>query len=132
MRVSTKILIFSFLFVALCAAVSAVAAAEPDKRWVHFSYDRSKAGTDYYYDSESVTFLSNNRVSVWLKRTTSRGQEVMLTEIECSGSMFRTVQPYKPLFGKPDKTSYAAYGWLQIPPDSEVHQVRLILCTTKR
>jgi hypothetical protein len=132
MRLSARIFILSILFAAACAAVSPVAAAEPDKRWVHFSYERSKAGTDYYYDSESVTFLSNNRVSVWLKRTSSKGQEVMHTEIECSGSMFRTIQPYKPLFRKPDKTSYSEYGWLEIPPDSEIHQLRMILCTTKR
>jgi hypothetical protein len=132
MRLSAKMFIFFILFVAACAAISPAAAAEPDKRWVHFSYERSKAGTDYYYDSESVTFLSNNRVSVWLKRTSSKGQEVMHTEIECSGSMFRTIQPYKPLFRKTDKTSYSEYGWLEIPPDSEIHQLRMILCTTKR
>ena len=132
MRLSAKIVIFLSFLAALCISTNTAAAAEVDKRWVHFSYERAKAGVDYFYDSENVAFLSNNRVSVWIKRTSSRGQEVMHTEIECSGSMFRTIQPYKPLFGKPDKTSFSEYGWLEIPPDSEVHQLRMILCKSRR
>jgi len=132
MRQSARILVIAILFTAAWAGAASVASAEQDKRWVHFSYERTKMGIDYYYDSENVTFLSNNRVSAWLKRTSSRGQEVMHLEIECSGTLFRTIQPYKPLFSKPDKTSYSEYGWLEIPPDSEVHQLRMILCKQKK
>ena len=132
MRLSVRILVSAILITASWVAVFSAAAAEQDKRWVPFAYERTRAGVDYSYDSENVTFLSNNRVSAWLKRTSSRGQEVMHLEIECSGTLFRTIQPYKPLFSKPDKTSYSEYGWLEIPPDSEVHQLRLILCKQKK
>lgn len=99
-----------------------------EKRWVHFTYDTKLQDTDYYYDRETVRYLSDNRVSAWLKIASPQKEELIHLEVECSGSMFRTIEPYKPLLGRPDKTSYAQYGWLEIPPDSEVFLLRKALC----
>jgi hypothetical protein len=109
-------------------AMTPLAAFGQEKRWVNFTFDKDTPGIEYYYDRETVSYLSDNRVSVWLKIASPQGEELIHTEIECSGSMFRTIEPYKPLWEKPVKTSHAQYGWLEIPPDSEVYLLKKILC----
>ena len=103
-----------------------------DPRWVYFSYDSNQQGIRYYYDKQTVAYLSDNRVRVWLKAASPAGEELIQTEIECAGGMFRTIQPYKPLIGKGVKTSYAEYGWLDITPGSEVDLMKKIVCKPKR
>ena len=128
MRLSKKFVLFCSLLPALFVATLSPGADTQGTRSAHFSYDKNIQGTDYYYDRDNVEYLSDNRVSTWLRITSPDGEDFIRTEIECSGSMFRTVQPYKPLIFKADKLSYAAYGWLPIPPDSEIHLLRKILC----
>ena len=132
MRSFARSMIFCFLFFAACAVVSPLHAAGQDKRWVRFAYDKQTAGTDYYYDAESLTYLSNNRASVWMKTVSpGGGEDVLHLEIECSGTMFRTIRPYKALFSPPSTTSSLEYGWVEIPPDSEVHQLKKHVCRPK-
>ncbi len=128
MKPSAKLVLVCFLFLALFTMTGSLYAQNQDKQWVRFTYDKDKADTNYYYDRQAVQYLSENRVSTWLRIGTPEGDDFILVEIECSTPMFRTVQPYKPLFFKPDKTSYVAYGWLEVPPDSEIYLLRNILC----
>lgn len=99
-----------------------------DKRWVYFSYDKNQAGTDYFYDRETVAFTGQNRVSAWMKVVSSGSEELIHVEIECFGKMFRTITGYTPFLGKQTKDSYVAYGWLEIPPDSEIYLLSKIVC----
>lgn len=131
MKVSTKAILFFFVAALVCVTVAPFSAHGQDKRWVRFTFEKGNTGISYYYDRETVAYLSDNRVGVWLKIASPDGEELIQTEIECSGSMFRTIQPYKPLFEKSVKTSFAAYGWLEIPPDSEVYLLKKILCKPK-
>ncbi|HEY3276556.1 MAG TPA: hypothetical protein VGJ94_08040 [Syntrophorhabdaceae bacterium] len=128
MRRSIEAILLCSFVALLCMAVLPMNARGQDKRWVHFTFDKNLQNTDYYYDRETVRYLSDNRVSVWLKIASPQSEELLHLEIECSGSMFRTIEPYKPLFGSPVKTSYAQYGWLEVPPDSEVFLLKKALC----
>lgn len=127
-----KIILFCCLLVAFCPKPDTLRADEQKRRWVYFAYDKNLGETTYYYDPETMAYLNDNRVSVWLKVASQGNEELIHTEIECSGSMFRTVQPYKPFLEKIDKTSYAVYGWLEIPPDSEIHLLKKAVCKPKQ
>lgn len=128
MRSFTRFVIFSFIFFVVCVIITPLHAAEQERRWVRFAYDKEQAGTDYFYDAESVAYLSNNRASVWMKTVSSGSEEILHLEIECSGTMFRTILPHKPFLSKPSTTSSLEYGWVEIPPDSEVHQLKKRVC----
>ncbi|MBA4418253.1 MAG: hypothetical protein C0392_10145 [Syntrophus sp. (in: bacteria)] len=121
------ILCCSILF-ALSIAFVPLNAISQDRRWVSFSNDKNSTGTEYYYDRETVAYMPQNRVSVWLKVVSSGDEELIHTEIECFGRMFRTIAGPKPLFMKRDNRSYVANGWLDIPPDSEVYLLSKIVC----
>jgi hypothetical protein len=99
-----------------------------DKRWVYFSYDKNEEGTNYYYDRETIVYSGQNRVSVWMKIASPSGEELLQTEIECFGRMFRTIVGPQSFFGSRSKESYVAYGWLDIPPDSEIYLLSKIVC----
>jgi hypothetical protein len=131
MRSFTGSVIFCFLFFAACAIITPLHAAEQDKRWVRFAYDKEASGTEYYYDAETVQYLSNNRASVWMKVLSSGSEDMLHMEIECSGTMFRTIRPYESFFSRSSSTSYVEYGWVEIPPDSEVHQLKKRVCRPK-
>jgi hypothetical protein len=99
-----------------------------DKRWVYFSYDKNEAGTEYYYDRETVSYTGQNRANVWMKIVSPGAEDFLQIEIECFGKMFRTITAPKSFFGTSDKKSYLGYGWLDIPPDSEIYLLSKIVC----
>ena len=106
--------------------------------WLYFSKDKYSWNTKYYYDSESVQYFPDNHVSVWLKVCSQSGEQFLLTELTCSGSLFRVIQPpsrdaWDRLYQKqPNQTQYAVSGWLQIPPDSEVNILKKLLCNNPK
>lgn len=102
--------------------------------WLYFARDASTPDTKYYYDLESVRYYSRDHVRVWIKNTGPSGGQTTETEINCAGRMFRLVQsPPKDMWNKlfrtqPSKTEYVVGGWLEIPPGSEMHVLRKLLC----
>ncbi len=118
------------ILLAPCHGTSQDRSVTPhDKRWVRFAYDKNEVGIDYYYDSETVKHIGQNRVNVWMKTTSPPGGEDFLQmEIECFGKMFRTITAPKSFFRSSDKKSYLGYGWLDIPPDSEVNLLSKLVC----
>lgn len=128
MKLSTKSVILSLIFFAASALTAPAFAGEQDKRWVHFAEGRTSA-RDYYYDQETVAYLSNNRVSVWMKVVSQpTREETSRVEIECSGTAFRTIEPGKPTRGQTLSTASIEYGWAEIPPDSEIQALKKRVC----
>jgi hypothetical protein len=121
--------IASVLLFSLC---SAWAGAEKN-RWVYFCKDKNQAGVKYFYDSETVEYLPDSRVRVWLKVAKSSEDQVLHTEIDCSGGLFTVVRHPKEFDiwrwrTETDKSKYMPGRWHEIPPDSEVHLLGKILC----
>ena len=102
--------------------------------WLYFARDASSPSKKYYYDLESVRYNSNDHVSTWIKMSGALGEQTMEAEINCSGRLFRLIQtPPKDMWDtllrtKPSRTQYVVAGWFEIPPDSEIHILRKLLC----
>ncbi len=105
-----------------------------------FARDINSISTKYYYDLESVKYYSENRVSASIKIGNSKEGQTLLTEINCSGRLFRIIQPptvdmtgwleylQNKIVKKSQKNQYIVSGWLEIPPDSEINILRRQLC----
>ena len=111
--------------------------------WVFFAREFGSSSTKYYYDLESVRYFSADHVSVWIKMGSSptSGGKTLQTEINCPGRLFRVVQNPKVAWtGWWDffedtqglKRQYVVGGWLDIPPDSEMHNLKKILCNNPK
>lgn len=113
--------------------LSSVAGAS--EGWLYFGRDKSSAKTKYYYDVDSVRYASTDHVSAWMKIRQPSGEQILETEINCSGRLFRvlrnpTTDFWETLWQtpRPVRTQYVAGEWLEIPPDSEMNSLRKILC----
>lgn len=102
--------------------------------WLYFARDGSSPSTKYYYDLESVRYNSKDRVNAWIKMSGVLREQTMEVEINCSGRLFRLIQtPPEDMWDtllrtKPSRTQYVVGGWFEIPPDSEMHILRKLLC----
>ncbi|OPY80403.1 MAG: hypothetical protein A4E65_01513 [Syntrophorhabdus sp. PtaU1.Bin153] len=129
-RASRLYVVTSFLGFLLLSSV-----AGASEGWLYFGRDKSSAKIKYYYDAESVRYTSADHVSAWMKIRQPSGEQMLETEINCSGRLFRvfrnpTTDFWETLWQKPRpiKTRYVAGEWLGIPPDSEMNSLRKILC----
>jgi hypothetical protein len=128
MKTWMRFILFCSILFAFSIALVPLSATSQDKRWVLFSHDQHATETQYYYDKDTVTYMPQNRVNVWIKIVSSGDEELIQTEIECFGRMFRTIAGPKPFFMTRDNKSYVAYGWVNIPPNSEVYLLSKIVC----
>jgi hypothetical protein len=105
-----------------------------DDRWKYVCYDINDVSTKYYYDSETVNYISTNQVDVYLKIVSPKKQQILLLEIACASNMFHLIEsPFDKLGpfdtpGKRVKTVYIAGKWRIIPPDSEVYLLSKLIC----
>ncbi|HBA55462.1 MAG TPA: hypothetical protein DCZ04_13670 [Syntrophorhabdus aromaticivorans] len=109
--------------------------ADASEGWLYFGRDKSSENTKYYYGADSVRYASADHVSAWMKIRQPSGDQILETEINCSGRLFRvlrnpTTDFWETLWQKPRPivTQYVVSGWLEIPPDSEMSSLRKILC----
>lgn len=127
-----SIILIMVLVIGLAALQPPITQAEDG--WLYFAGDASLPGTKYYYDLESIRYYSRDRVRAWIKIKGSLKEHTMEAEINCSGRLFRLVQtPPKDMWDKllctrPSQTQYIVAGWQEIPPGSEMHVLRKLLC----
>ena len=123
------VLLLGFVFLlTLVFALISVRLEAVEERWIYFSYDINLAGVKYYYDSHTITRLSEDKVSVWLKIASSYEERLLQTEISCPSGMFRIVEGPRNFWGNKSKTSSVARGWVVIFPNSEVYLLSKIVC----
>jgi hypothetical protein len=133
-----KLFILLILIITFSLPILLSPPVNASEGWLYFSRDKYSWNTKYYYDSESVQYFPDNHVSVWMKVCGQSGEQFLLTELTCSGSLFRVIQPpprdaWDWLYQKqPNQTQYVVSGWLQIPPDSEVNILRKLLCSNPK
>lgn len=129
-----KLLVIPALIIMLSGFFLFPCHSVASEEWLYFSRDKCSPSTKYYYNVESVRYFPDNHSSAWMKVCSSGGEQFFHTEVSCSSSMFRIVQPpprdiWDIVYKKgPNKTQYVVSGWLEIPPDSEVNILRRILC----
>jgi len=99
-----------------------------DSRWKYICYDINDVGTRYYYDSETITYISTNQIDVWMKITSPAKQQILLLEIACASNMFHLLESPFDFWGKRVKTVYTAGRWRMIPPDSEIYLLSKLVC----
>ena len=133
-----KSLILFMLIITLSLPIISSQLANASGGWLYFSKDRSSPSTKYYYNSESLQYFSDNHVSVWMKIQSATGEQSLLTEITCSGRLFRVIQApsrdfWDELYNKKsNETQYVVSGWLEIPPDSEVNILKGLVCNNPK
>ncbi len=130
------ITLFIVIYCLVCVPFELIAG----NGWLFFARDINSISTKYYYDLESVKYYSDNRVSASIKIGNSKEGQTLLTEINCSGRLFRIIQPpsvdmtgwleylQNKIVKKSQKNQYIVSGWLEIPPDSEINILRRQLC----
>ena len=121
----TVLTVFFFLFIAGAFAQTKEAA---DNRWKYIAYDINEANTNYYYDSETVKYISTNQVDVWLKIDSPSEQKLLHLEIACGSGMFHLMDNPVNIWGKKIKTKYTAGRWVVTPPNSEVYLLSKLIC----
>ena len=132
-RLFTYIFTITLLFSFVASTYSQTKETQND-RWKYICYDIKDVSTKYYYDTETVTYISTNQVDVWLKIASPGKQQLLLLEIACASNMFHLIEsPFDKLGpfdtpGKRVKTVYIAGKWRIIPPDSEVYLLSKLIC----
>jgi hypothetical protein len=123
-------LIFIFVIAAITGLSERMEASDNNGRWIYICSDIDQADMKYYYDSETVTYISNNQVSVWMRIDTSKSKPQLLhLEIACASNMFHLMEnSIDYLWGNRIKTSYIAGRWIKTPPDSEVYLLSKLVC----
>jgi len=109
-------------------ALSQPGGGQKDERWKYICYDINDARTTYYYDSETIDYISTNQVDVWLKISSPIKPQILRLEIACASGMFHLIESPFDIWGKRIKTAYIAGNWRIIPPDSEVYLLSKLVC----
>ncbi len=109
-------------------AYSQAGGEAKDERWKYICFDINDAKTAYYYDSETIDYISTNQVDVWLKIGSSTKAQTLRLEIACASGMFHLIESPFDIWGKRVKTAYIAGNWRVIPPDSEVYLLSKLIC----
>jgi hypothetical protein len=123
------VLIAVFLVVTIAALHTAAEASDKNSRWIYICNDIDQADMEYYYDSETVKYISDNQVSVWMRIASPYNRPQLLhLEIACASSMFHLMENSIDLWGNRIKTSYIAGRWIETPPDSEVYLLSKLVC----
>ena len=128
----------SFSLIMLAGLIFFSNHAIASEEWLLFSKDKYSSGTKYYYDVGSIQYFPDNHLSVLMKVCSSMGEQFLHTEISCTSSLFRVVQPpsrdlWDILYEKGvNRTQYVVSGWYEIPTDSEVNILRRFLCNNHR
>jgi hypothetical protein len=120
------LVIFFFLFLAVDAHSQTQETA--DSRWKYICHDINDVGTRYYYDSETITYISTNQVDVWMKIASPTKQQILFLEIACASGMFHLIESPFDIWGNRVKTVYTAGDWRMTPPDSEVYLLSKLIC----
>jgi hypothetical protein len=124
------VLIVIFVISAIVALSGIMEASDKNDRWAYICYDVNQPDMKYYYDSETVTYISDNQVGVWMKIADSNKKSQLLhLEISCASNMFHLMEDSVDyLWGSRIKTSYVAGRWIKTPPDSEVYLLSKLVC----
>jgi hypothetical protein len=123
------VLIVIFFVLSIPALSKIIEASSQDNRWIYICNDIDQADIKYYYDSETVTYISNNQVSVWIKTISPYNKpQLMHIEISCASNMFHLMENSYSLWGDRINTSYIAGKWIDTPPDSEVYLLSKLVC----
>jgi hypothetical protein len=123
------VLIVVFVFLTITALSETTEASDKENRWKYICYDINQPDMKYYYDSETVSYISDNQVSVWMKIVTpGNNPQLLHLEIACASSMFHLLEDSVNTWGSRTKTSYIAGRWVMTPPDSEVYLLSKLVC----
>jgi hypothetical protein len=83
----------------------------------------------YYYDSETVTYISDNQVNVWMKTISPYNKPQLLhLEIACASNMFHLMENSADSWGSRLNNFYVAGRWIITPPDSEIYLLGKLVC----
>jgi hypothetical protein len=129
--VLTTLLKYSFVmafFLFFAVDVHSQTREIKDSRWKYICYDINEKDTKYYYDTETINYISTNQVDVWLKIASPKTQQILLVEISCASNMFHLIESPFDMWNKRVKTQYIAGNWKIIPPDSEVYLLSKLIC----
>lgn len=147
MKMSTKVLVLSFL-VFLLFASSLMAEFEVlegglkpagDGRWKRFGKGGDEA-SPFYYNSESITKISDNVIQVWMKSDspTIKVYDYTLFRIDCKKRMFVELEKY--IYEKRMRENVQIEeninpspetSWRGIKPESIVEDLYNIVCNKK-
>jgi len=106
-----------------------IEASDKNDRWRYICKDSEQADIKYYYDSETVTYISNNQVGVWMKATSPQNKPQLLhLEIACESGMFHLFENSVDFWGNRLNNYYIAGRWIMTPPDSEVYLLSKLVC----
>jgi hypothetical protein len=130
-RISTtslKCLLSIVLFLIFAVDTRSQTEEIKGSRWKYICYDTNEKGTKYFYDTETVTYISTNQVDVWMKIASPKNEQFLLLEIACASNMFHLIESPFDMWNKRVKTQYIAGNWRLIPPDSEVYLLSKLVC----
>ncbi|MCX5813134.1 MAG: hypothetical protein NT178_11395 [Proteobacteria bacterium] len=123
------VLIVIIFVINIIALSKIIEASDKNNRWVFICNDIDQADMKYYYDSETVRYISDNQVNVWMKTVSPYNKPRLLhLEIACASSMFHLMENSVDFWGNRLSNFYIAGKWIMTPPDSEVYLLSKLVC----
>lgn len=134
MKISIKYFALSSLLLGTIFFSSNMNARE--EKWKYYATGEDR--TKHYYDSESVTYVSDNIVKLWEKTITSEASTSLTKELktfremDCSKRRYRVLElRVKFRDGSEKEQSFSNPRWMDIPQNTWLDALYEMLCKGK-